>query len=112
MVNEMLNLKKTHLFIAMASSLFVSGNALAEGRVSTGYLSSVTFRAVVLDGVSYRFLSNHEEKNPVKVECIVQEQKVGCEELAKIDPRNRAKAKVSFDNAGYVTRVQILDVLK
>jgi len=107
-----MNLQKIGLFIAVATPLLVSGHVLAEGRESTGYLSSVTFRSLVLDGVSYDFLSNREEKTPVEVQCIVQKKQVGCEELAQISQANRARAKVSFDRAGHVTRVQVLDVLK
>jgi hypothetical protein len=107
-----MNLQKRSLIIAIAVPLLVPGNALAEDRTSTGYLSAVTSRSLVMDGVSYRFHANREEKNPVRVQCTAEGKKIGCEELAQINPQNRAKAKVSFDSAGFVTRVQILDVLK
>lgn len=107
-----MNLKKLSLFIATTLPLFVSGHVLAGGMTTTGYLTSVTSDSLIMDGVSYRFRSNREERNPVEVRCEVKDKTVGCEELVQIDLRNRAKAKVSIDSAGFVTRVQVLDVLK
>jgi hypothetical protein len=107
-----MNLKKLSLIITIALPLFISGHALAGGMTTTGYLTSVTPSLLVMDGVSYRFRPNQEERNPVEVRCEVKDKAIGCEELARIDWRNSARAKISIDTEGFVTRVQVLDVLK
>ena len=107
-----MNLKKLSLIITITLPLSIPGHALAGGMTTTGYLTSVTPNSLVMDGVSYHFRPNREERNPVEVRCEVKDKVVGCEELARINQRNHAKAKVSIDSAGFVTRVQILDVLK
>ena len=104
--------QKLCLLAFLAAPLLVPGAALAEGRTSTGYLSSVTYKSLVLDGVSYRFRPTQEELNPVRVKCLVKNVKIDCEELTEISQRNRARAKVSFDKAGFPIRVQLLDELK
>lgn len=107
-----MKLNQLCLATAIAVPLLISGYAMAEGRTSTGYLSSVTASSLVLDGMSYRFRPNQEEKSPVEVQCALEDKKIGCEELPPVSLRNRAKAKVEFDGSGYVIRVQILDGLK
>ena len=107
-----MNLQKIWLITATVASLLIPGHVLAEGRTSVGYASSVTLKSLVMDGVSYRFRTNREEKEPVEVQCAVKDQKVDCEELTRISGNKSARAKISFDSAGYVIRVQILDVLK
>lgn len=104
--------KKTSLIIATLLTLTFPGHLLAQSMTTTGYLSSVTSDSLVMDGISYRLRPNREEINPVEVRCAVKDKAIGCEELAQINQRNRAKAKVSIDSAGFVTRVQILEVLK
>lgn len=107
-----MKLNKLCLATAIAVPWLISGFAMAEGRTSTGYISSVTATTLVMDGISYRFRPNHEEKAPIKVQCALEDKKIDCEELPPVSQRNRAKAKVEFDGSGYVVRVQILDVLK
>lgn len=107
-----MNLQKFWLITTMAASLLIPGQGLAYERTSTGYVSSVTSRLLVMDGVTYRFRPNREEKEPVKVQCAVMDKRIDCEELAPINMRNRAKATITFDSAGHVVRVQLLDTLK
>ena len=107
-----MKIQKPGVVITMAFAIFSSSPVTAEGRVSTGYLSAVTSETLVLDGASYRFAADREEKNPTEVQCRVKERKIGCEELAQISQRNRMRAKVSFDRAGAVTEVLVLDALK
>lgn len=104
--------QKPGIAITMALAIFSSASIAAEGRVSTGYLSAVTPEVLVLDGVSHRFVADREEKNSTEAQCRVKEREVGCEELAQISQRNRVRAKVSFDRAGLVTEVLVLDALK
>ena len=108
-----MKLNKLCLATAIAVPWLVSGYAMAEGRTSTGYISSVSATALVMDGITYRFRPNQEEGTPIKVQCAREDnKKMDCEELTQVSQRNRAKAKVEFDGSGYVIRVQILDVLK
>lgn len=107
-----MKLQKCWLVVVIAAPLLIPGHGLAAGRTTIGYLSSVTSTSLVMDGISYRLRPNQEEKNPVEVQCAVQDKKIDCEELARINQRNHAKAEVSFDSSGYVIRVQILDVPK
>lgn len=104
-----MNLAKHCLTHSLAFSLLVLGNAWAGDRVSTGYISSFTLNALVFDGVRYRLSSAQEERSPVEVKCVVKGKQVDCEELTQINQRNRAEAEVSFDRAGSVTRVHVLD---
>ncbi len=107
-----MKLQKIWLVAAIAAPLLIPSHSLAAGRTTIGYLSSVTSTSLVMDGIAYRLRPNKEEKNPIEVQCAVQDKKIDCEELARINQRNHAKAEVSFDSSGYVIRVQILDVLK
>jgi hypothetical protein len=107
-----MKLQKFSLIIAIAASLLIPSHVLADGKTSTGYLSSVTSRSLVMEGVSYHFRPNREERNPVKVKCGVKDKTIDCEDLTAINQRNTARAKISFDRAGFVTTVQILDDLK
>lgn len=107
-----MNFKLFSIITTLALQFLMPGHSLAYERTSTGYVSSVTPTSVVMDGISHRFRPNQEERAPVEVQCVVKDKRIDCEELAQINPRKRAKAKITFDNAGYVVRVQILDVLK
>lgn len=104
--------KKISFIIAIALIFVFPGHALAQSMTTIGYLSLVASDSLIMDGTSYRFRPNEEERNPVEVRCEVKEKTIGCEELAQINQRNRVKARISIDSAGFVTRVQILDVLK
>jgi len=104
--------KKISFIIAAVFILAFPGHALAQGMTTTGYLSLVASDSLIMDGISYRFRPNQEEINPLEVRCAVKDKEIGCEELAQINQRNRVKAKISIDSAGFVTRVQVLDVLK
>ena len=107
-----MKLQKFWLIVAITAPLLVPGYGLAAERTSTGYLSSVTSTSLVMDGMTYRFRPDQEEKNPIRVQCVAPNRKIGCEELGWIDQRHHAKAEVTFDSSEYVIRVQILDVLK
>ncbi len=107
-----MKLQKFWLIAAITTPLLIPGYSLAAGRTSIGYLSSVTSTSLAMDGMTYRFRPNQEEKNPIRVQCVAPDRKIGCEELAWINQRNHAKAEVTFDSSGYVIRVKILDVLK
>jgi len=99
------------LLTVLSASIFISSHAWAEGRNSTGYLSAVTPNSIVMEGITYRLRPNREEPNAKEAEFTFKGKSVTYEELDFIDPRNTAKAKVTFDRAGHVIRVQILDEL-
>lgn len=112
-----MTLQKLWLIAAITAPLLAPGYGLAADRTSIGYLSSVTSTSLVMDGMAHRFRPDHEEKHPIRVQCVAPDRKIadreiGCEELAWIDERHHAKAEVTFDSSGYVIRVKILDVLK
>jgi hypothetical protein len=103
-----MKLRNFLLLAALGAQLAHSGHALAWDQVTSGNISSVTRKSVVLDGVTYWFQQNTlEEKNLKPSEwCVVLPDNEHCGRL--VSKGQRFKARMTLNQEKRVIKIEIL----